>query len=92
MLRLRSLSDIGCSDAGNDRGNGNPAKRADQGSADAIGATKAQVREPAKECCILIIRRSWVRSPPAPPILTCAYAADASFGLDTSGNENIRWA
>src|SRR5258708_36017004 len=45
---------------------GNPAKRARRGSADASAATKALVGEPARECSILIIRRSWVRSPPAP--------------------------
>jgi hypothetical protein len=48
-----------------DRANGNRAKRADRGSTDAIAATKALVREPAREYGILIIRRSWVRSPPA---------------------------
>jgi hypothetical protein len=58
--------------AGNDRGNGNPAKRAYWESADAIAAAKALVGEPGKRSGILIIRRSWVRSPPAPPRLTMA--------------------
>jgi hypothetical protein len=52
--------------AGNERGNGNRAKRAYWGSADANTATGALVGKPGRRCCILIIRRSWVRSPPAP--------------------------
>jgi hypothetical protein len=61
--------------AGNDRGNRNPAERAYWGNGDAIVATKAQVGKPGRRCCILIIRRSWVRSPPAP----LAGAPDAAF-------------
>src|ERR1022692_889079 len=63
--------------AANGRGNGNRAKQADRGSADANTATLAQVRSPGRRSAGLIIRRSWVRSPPAPlfefPHVKCVF-------------------
>jgi hypothetical protein len=50
----------------NERANGNLAKSVNRGSADAKAATSAQVAELEKRSVVLIIRRSWVRSPPAP--------------------------
>ena len=45
------------------------ACRLNRGSADAIAGTSAQVVASASRPVVLIIRRSWVRSPPAQPRL-----------------------
>src|SRR5258706_9336234 len=70
------------SDDANDRANGNRAQRAHRGSADAAAQASAQVGEPGRRCAGLIIRRSWVRSTPAP--LT-GFAGFASVVAGASG-------
>jgi len=50
----------------NECANGTHAKRAHMGSADANAGTLAQAEEPGNGSVTLIIRQSWVRSPPAP--------------------------
>jgi len=64
----------------NGRANGKCAKRAGQANGDAIAGTLAQADEPARRCVTLIIRRSWVRSPPAPHSLTWADAVAGPCG------------
>jgi hypothetical protein len=53
-------------DPANERANGRHAKCAQRGSADTGAGTLAQMGRLANEYVTLIIRRSRVRSPPAP--------------------------
>ena len=70
----------------NGRANGTCAKRADLGIADATPGTSAQADEQGRRSVVLIIRRSWVRSPPAPPGLTWAFALEAGADLGFANN------
>ena len=65
----------------NGSANGNPAKPARRGEPGAAGATLAQAAKPGKRVSVLIIRRSWVRAPPAPPCLSCGNVFRAASGF-----------
>jgi hypothetical protein len=70
----------GC--AANERANRKRAKSAYRGSADATPRMSALVEKPGNECVRLIIRRSWVRSLPAPlaPALAAVPLTCAKYG------------
>ncbi len=63
----RDLDPPGQQGAANDCANGNSANPAKRRGADATSRTPAHVAKQASRSLVLIIRRSWVRSPPAPP-------------------------
>ena len=72
----------------NGAANGDPAKRARRGEPGAAGATLAQAAKLGKRVSVLIIRRSWVRAPPAPltqsagqGAVTCGYVVSSRSWL-----------